>query len=120
ERAFRIFTELGFRAFAHGYAPTASSIAKTYRVVNTPEGLTALADRLRRAGRFALRVLPDRPSAMEASIVGVAFATDPRDADYVPIGHRALGEISSIPLQPFVDALKTTLEDPAIAKVGHD
>src|SRR4051812_24570331 len=33
ERCFRIFNELGFRAFAKEYAPTASSIAKTYRIV---------------------------------------------------------------------------------------
>ena len=44
--------------------------------------------RLRAAGRFALRVLPDGPTAMRAAIVGLAFSTAPRDADYVPIGHR--------------------------------
>src|SRR5205823_14659441 len=60
ERSFQIFTELGFRAFAHEYAPSASSIVKNYRTVNTPEALTELAHRLRQAGRFALRVLPDR------------------------------------------------------------
>src|SRR5262249_4701055 len=43
ERAFQIFTELGFRAFAHEYAPTASSIAKNYEVVNDAPGLEALA-----------------------------------------------------------------------------
>src|SRR5215475_11371722 len=59
ERCFRIFTELGFRAFAGEYAPTASSIAKNYRVANTPEALAALAERLRAAGRFSMRVLPD-------------------------------------------------------------
>src|SRR5262249_12126659 len=39
ERCFQIFTELGFRAFAGEYAPTAASIAKQYRVANTPETL---------------------------------------------------------------------------------
>src|SRR5262245_7506577 len=85
EPSFRIFTELGFRAFAHEYAPTASSIEKSYRTVNTSEGLTELVDRLRQSRRFALRVLPDQPTAMRASIVGFAFSTGPRDADYIPI-----------------------------------
>jgi DNA polymerase-1 len=120
ERSFQIFNELGFRAFAHEYAPTASSIAKTYRTVNTPEGLTDLATRLRSAGRFALRVLPDRPSTMQAGIVGLAFSTAPRDAHYVPVGHHALGETSSIPIEIVIGALGPVLEDPAIAKIGHD
>ena len=33
---------------------------------------------LRAAGRFALRVLPDAPSAMRAGIVGLSFSTAPR------------------------------------------
>src|SRR5919108_325529 len=35
ERCFRIFNELGFRTLTVEYAPTADTIAKTYRVVNT-------------------------------------------------------------------------------------
>ena len=35
-----------------------------------------------------MRVLPDAPSSMRAGIVGIAFSTGPRDADYVPTGHR--------------------------------
>ena len=61
ERCFQIFNELGFRTFVAEYAPTAGTIAKTYRVVNTPEAVRELAGRLRAAGRFALRVLPDWP-----------------------------------------------------------
>jgi len=120
ERCFQIFTELGFRAFAHEYAPTASSIAKTYRTVAAAEELQALATRLRDAGEFSLRVLPDQPAAMRASIVGLAFSTAARDADYVPIGHRALGAMPTVPLETTLAALKDVLEDPAIRKVGHD
>ena len=120
ERCFKIFTELGFRAFAHEYAPTASSIAKAYRTVNTEDGLRALADRLRGAGRFAFRVLPDEPAAMRSSIVGLAFSTGARDADYVPIGHRALSETASVPLETALAALKPVLEDATVQKIGHD
>ena len=49
ERSFKIFNELGFRALAKEYAPTADTIAKTYRVVNTPEGVQELASKLRAA-----------------------------------------------------------------------
>ena len=120
ERCFRIFNELGFRAFVAEYAPTADTIAKSYRVVNTEADVQALADRLKAAGRFALRVLPDQPSAMRAEIVGLAFSTAARDADYVPTGHRALGAIASMPVASALQALRPLLEDASILKSGHD
>src|SRR5215471_12264918 len=120
EQSFRIFNELGFRTLAKEYAPTADTIAKSYRIVETPEDLRALAERLRAAGSFALRVLPDQPSAMRAAIVGLAFSTAPRDADYVPTGHRALGAAASMRIDDALDVLRAVLEDPLLGKVGHD
>jgi DNA polymerase-1 len=120
ERCFEIFNSLGFRTLVAEYAPTAKTVEKTYRVVNSPEDLAALAARLRRCGRFALRVLPDAPSAMTASIVGLAFSTNPREADYVPTGHRALGNLASLPIDEALRALGPVLEDETVAKVGHD
>src|SRR5579864_1902207 len=120
ERCFRIFNELGFRAFVGEYAPTADTIAKAYRFVNAEVDVRALAGRLRDAGAFSMRVLPDQPSAMRAGIVGLAFSTAPRDADYVPTGHRGLGEVPSISVRIALDVLRPVLEDPAIRKNGHD
>jgi len=120
ERCFEIFNELGFRTLVNEYAPTADSVARTYRVVNTEEGLRDLAARLAARGEFALRVLPDRPSAMRASIAGIAFSDAPHEADYVPTGHHALGATASIGLRTALDALRSVLEDPAIRKIGHD
>jgi DNA polymerase I len=120
EAAFAIFNELGFRALAKEYAPTADTIAKSYRIVNTADGVRALAERLRAAGRFAFRVLPDGPTAMRATIVGISFSTSPRDGDYVPIGHRSLDNTESLPLDVALGALRPILEDEALAKQGHD
>ncbi|HEX6462829.1 MAG TPA: DNA polymerase I, partial [Vicinamibacterales bacterium] len=99
--------------------PTADTIAKAYRIVNTENELRALADRLRAAGAFAMRILPDAPSAMRATIVGLAFSTAPRDADYVPTGHRGLGAIPSISPRAALDVLRPVFEDPAVRKSGH-
>ncbi|HMB79970.1 MAG TPA: 5'-3' exonuclease H3TH domain-containing protein, partial [Vicinamibacterales bacterium] len=120
ERSFEIFNELGFRALAKEYAPTADTIVKNYRIVNTVDGVRALAERLREAGRFGVRVLPDRPTAMQASIVGLAFSTSPRDGDYVPIGHRSLDNTACLPLDDALDALRPVFEDEALKKDGHD
>jgi DNA polymerase I len=120
ERCFEIFNELGFRTLVAEYAPTAGSVAKLYRVVDTADGVRELAGRLRSAGRFSLRVLPDRPSAMRATIVGLAFSTTPRDADYVPVGHRALDGAASLPVASVLEILRPLLEDERVPKVGHD
>src|SRR6185295_3537459 len=64
ERCFDLFTRLGFRTLVMDLAPAAE---------------------LRAAGRFALRVLPDTPSAMRAAIVGLSFSTSPRRARYVAL-----------------------------------
>jgi DNA polymerase-1 len=120
ERCFQIFNELGFRAFVGEYAPTADTIAKSYRIANSEADVRALADRLRAAGAFAMGLLPDEPSAMRAGIVGVAFSTGPRDADYIPTGHRGLTDVPSIAVKTVLEILRPVLEDPAVRKSGHD
>src|SRR4051794_35583379 len=120
ERCFQIFNELGFRAFVGEYAPTADTIAKNYRIVNTEDDLRALAEQLREAGAFSMRILPDAESSMRAGIVGMAFSTAPRDAAYVPTGHRGLDAIGSIAAKTALDILRPVLEDAAIRKSGHD
>jgi DNA polymerase I len=120
ERCFEIFNALGFRTLVAEYAPTAKTIEKAYRIVNTVEDVDALAASLRQAGRFALRVLPDRPSAMTASIVGITVSTAPRQADYLPTGHHALGVFASLPIETVLLSLKPVLEDERVVKVGHD
>jgi DNA polymerase-1 len=120
ERSFTIFNELGFRTIVMEYAPDASTTARTYRAVTTLDQLAALAAKLKAAGRFALRVIPDQPSAMTASIVGFAFSTAARDADYVPIGHRALAADAPLPIDAVLDVLRPVLQDAQIAKIGHD
>src|SRR5580765_524127 len=50
ERSFQIFNELGFRTLAKEYAPTASTISKSYRTVTEEGEVRELAARLRAAG----------------------------------------------------------------------
>src|SRR4051812_7108209 len=88
EKCFELFSRFGFRTLVMEYAPTAQTIGKDYAIVDTSEGVAALAGELRAAGRFALRVLPDQPSAMRASIVGLSFSPRPHHARYVPVSAR--------------------------------
>jgi DNA polymerase-1 len=131
ERCYELFTRLAFRTLVNEYAPTADSIQKEYALVRTAGELDALVSVLRASGEFSLRVIPSEPTAMRASIVGIAFSTRDREARYVPIGHEGadgnandLLASASAPEQldrgTVLDRLRPLLEDPSIAKVGHD
>jgi DNA polymerase-1 len=142
EACYELFSELGFRSLVMEYAPSADTIEKDYRVVDTLEGVQKLAAELTAAGRLAMRVLPDSPAAVQAGIVGMAFSIAPRQAWYVPIGHLAPDPEVVEPRTPthlfdlaaeappapprsassaaILAALKPLLEDPSVEKVGHD
>jgi DNA polymerase-1 len=120
QRCFELFNAMGFRTITAEYAPTAASVEKAYRIVNTAEQLSELAATLRHAGRFAFRVLPDGPFAMFANTAGLAFSWSPREAAYVPIGHTALSEAACVSMNDALSALGPVLEDERIAKIGHD
>jgi DNA polymerase-1 len=131
ERCYELFSRLAFRSLMNEYAPTADTIQKQYALVPTEAELDALITQLRAAGEFALRVIPDQPTAMRASIVGIAVSTADRQATYIPLGHEgaAAGESdllaaasapSQIDRQVALDKLKPLLEDLHVRKVGHD
>ena len=131
ERCYELFSRLAFRTLVNEYAPTADTVRKDYAIVSSAEELDALIADLRAAGEFALRVIPDQPSAMRATIVGISFATADRQARYLPIGHQAqdsggggLLEAASAPtqvdLREALTKLTPLLEDESIRKIGHD
>ena len=129
---FELFTRLGFRSLVMEYAPTAETIGKDYALVETADAVAALASELKAAGRFALRVIPDAPTAMRASIVGIAFSAVAREARYVPVAQGGSGgglfgtDLERegggqvLDIREVLDVLKPILEDERIAKVGHD
>ncbi len=71
----------------------------------------------------------DSLDSMQANLVGVALATAPGKACYVPLGHKtgdgfdfagAAGQIEQIPLSDAIAALTPLLEDPATLKIGQN
>ena len=133
-RCFELFTRLDFQSLAADFAPPpagAASVAHDYALIRTEADLEALVARLQDAGRFALRVLTDSPSAMQSTLLGIAVSTADHWARYIPLGHGGedvgggdLLSVSTRPDQLELDAtlgrLKPVLEDAAVAIVGHD
>jgi DNA polymerase-1 len=120
QRCFELFTRLGFRSLVMEFAPTAQTVIKNYAVVETLDGVRALADDLRAAGRFGVRALSDGASAMRASIVGLSVSTGPHHARYVPFTGGGLGFDGGLDVRAALDILRPVLEDDTIHKVGHD
>ena len=120
QKCFELFSALGFRSLVTEFAPTADTVGADYAVVSTDEALTTLTAELKNAGRFAMTVIGDCPGGMRAALVGIAFSTGTRRARYLPIGHTALDEPSSLNPKAALASLKPILENPAIGKIGHD
>ena len=120
QACFELFGELGFRSLLSEFAPTAETVTKDYAIVETLEGVNALASELRGAGRFALRTLTTMGPVVQADLVGIAFATSDRQARYVPMAHHALDAGPQADRRAALEALKDVLEDAAVEKVGHD
>jgi DNA polymerase-1 len=128
ERCYELFSRLAFRTLVNDYAPTADTIQKDYALVATLPELDSLIAELRAAGEFALHVIGSNPSAMRASIVGIAFSTADRQARYVPMGHEgaAGADLLSSAAAPqqveqraALQRLRPLFEDSSIRKIGH-
>jgi len=125
ERLRALFTELGFAQKLaalprEGNKPKAAPIAITTRVVGEAAELVAIAQAARAAGRLSVSLETTGDDAMRCAIVGLALATRPDEACYVPITHRYLGAPRQLTLAEVVAAMGEILRDSSIAKVGHD
>ena len=121
ERAYALFSTLGFRTLVAEFAPTAETSARDYGVVGSLEDLDQLAETLKTAGRFAVApIAAAESSAVRAVIVGWSFAWAPGSARYVPMAHSGLADPPNLPAQEVFARLGPLLSDPSIPKIAHD
>jgi DNA polymerase-1 len=106
-----------------------------YQVIDTPEALARLAERLKDVSRLAFDVETTSTDQMRARLVGIALALEEARGYYLPVGHIApnapadrsaqpdlLDEHTprQLPLEQVLDALRPALTGAQIAKVGHN
>ena len=93
-----------------------------FALVGDHAGLTDLVARLREAGSFSMVAMTADPAPLTAPLVGLAFAIDPSEAWYVPLGGSGslLDPIQTLPPDAVLTALGPLLADPTVAKGTDD
>jgi DNA polymerase-1 len=90
-------------------------------LVDRPEGLTKLAQRLMKARAIAFDVETTATDAMQSELVGISVAVEPGEGYYIPIGHQPdLSGTTQLDLASVIEALQGPMTDPKIEKVGHN
>jgi DNA polymerase I len=89
-------------------------------LVTTAEALDALVAELGASQGFALGVQTTSVDAMRADLVGLAFATGPERAWYVPLGHEGDDAAPQLEVGAALAALRPVLADETIPKHAHN
>jgi DNA polymerase-1 len=123
ERCYDLFSRLGFRSLVMEFAPTAANVATTYALATTESELAAVIEAARKAGRIGLHLVAGEGLPLRAPLSGIALATADRTAWYVPVSQQRASLLDAdggLTLDEVIAGLKPVLEDPGVAKVGHD
>lgn len=127
-----IFGKLEFQSLLDelvpGNEPTSAGEETEYKLVLTEEALRVVIQEMRDAGAMAVDTETTSTDPMRAELVGISMSCRPNTGYYVPVGHKP--EAMAVPgtkppPEPLTKAkalnlLKPLLEDPAIAKIGHN
>jgi len=91
-----------------------------YETILTEAALDEWIARLEAAELFAFDTETTSLEAMDAELVGLSFATEPRRAAYLPVAHRYAGAPDQLDRDAVLARLKPLLEDAARPKVGQN
>ena len=128
-----IYTELNFKTWLSEVEENAGNQAadenlnqqsapdKTeYELILTHQQLTAWIKKLKKAELFAFDTETDNLDYMEANLVGMSFSVKAGEAAYLPIAHDYDDAPRQLSLAFILNQLTDILQNPDIAKVGHN
>ena len=120
DRARALFGELEFsRLLKDLPPPPATTRTERTEVLLSRDALEAAVGVARAAGEMGLRAALGGSRPRVDPVPGIAFAAGGR-AFYLPLSHRYLGAPAQVPVAEAREALRTVVEDEAVAKHGHD
>lgn len=93
---------------------------KEYETIFTEEEFSSWIKKLSHAKLFAFDTETTSLNYMDAEIVGVSFACEPRKGAYIPLAHHYEGAPKQLSREHVLKALKPILENPDIKKIGQN
>ncbi|MDR3520653.1 MAG: DNA polymerase I [Acidocella sp.] len=103
------------------HAPAHAAAFSGYTSITSREALNTVIEAARTAGRFALDMQTDDRNSLHGNLVGIALATAPGTACYIPLAHNlSLDDEAQLPLADVIAALKNLLADSSVLKIFHD
>jgi DNA polymerase-1 len=118
--AHALFTELEFLNLAKEYAPSPATMALESRVATSEDAILRVMAEARAARRLSITVLAEGRDPMRARIFGIALATAPGKATYVPLGHSPIEVPDALPASQALGLLRPLLEDSEVLKMALD
>ena len=109
----------GVRAASSEAAPVENTDPPTYELILDQAALDGWLERLRTADLFAFDTETTSLNYLNARIVGVSFAVNPREAAYVPLAHDYPGAPEQLDREHVLDRLRPLLEAADRPKVGQ-
>ena len=129
----KLYTELSFKTWLNeiddvsveqsvdtDVAQPVALDAKQYELILTHQQLTKWIKKLKDAELFAFDTETDSLDYMVANLVGMSFSVKAGEAAYLPIAHNYEGAPRQLSLAFVLNLLTDILQDPDIAKVGHN
>ncbi len=115
-----LFKELEFNKLLRDLPEEKRTEDRDYRLLTDPEEFLSLLEDLKKAGCFAIDLETTSPYPMWADLVGISLAHRPRQAFYLPLGHRHPDAKNQLPLRWTLERLKPVLEDRGVKKAGQN
>ncbi|MGH7961001.1 MAG: DNA polymerase I, partial [Candidatus Binatia bacterium] len=129
EQLRALFTKLEFRRLlaqieqtelARDALPRERADAAGYETVRTPQELAHVLQAVQAARTFCLDTETTALNPLDAELVGVSIAVEEGRAWYIPVAHRTDDASPQVSRAQVLTALRTLLEDPALAMIGQN
>ncbi len=98
--------------------PAETGATCKYHLIATDDQFAAFLTELRRQKRFAFDTETDNLGAMRSNLIGMSFSWEPGVGYYIPV-RGPEGQIH-LPQEQVLNALRPTLENSLVEKVGHN
>jgi len=114
------FRKMGFGSLLKEVVSVEDKSTLAYHCVRTRQDFLELEEKLKNSKSFSLALETTSVFPMEAEIIGISLAFRPREAWYIPLGHRYLGAGKQLEEQFVLEKLRPLLEDEQIPKDGQN